>query len=273
MSKHVKKQNKKVGARAFYRQVNWAEWWDEFCFEITKNGSPKYKTVWAFAKVKGKNNQEASVIYQAIGPEPQNKKQLVVPWQGDWGLRREKGFWHDPDGSKFEILQAAIKQKADSLDTLKLLSVVPARLVDLYKNVLNKILAHYGGQPCLDSLDEEENYARATNLLRLIDRCRQGVSGSIDDLAKTLGLHPDAPESWTELAVISAEQGAKAALRGQEEGLKQGIGVGASYARTLTDMVHMCLQKQQAFDLPMPAELDEGTPKGTHAGQNGNSRG
>jgi hypothetical protein len=245
-----------VAARNWYRGIAWDEWWDEFCFSINKNGSMKYRTAWHFAKTKGKNNQEASWIYQSIGPapkrDPDSRKALIVPYQGDWYERREKGFWMDPDGTKLEVLKEAIKNKTESLETLRHLAVVPAKLIDLYQNVASKIIAHYGGQPCLPDLSEEENYKRAKNLLILVAKCQNGISGSIDDLAKCMGLHPGAPDKWAELAVLSAEQGAKAALAGQSQGLKQGIGVGASYVQTLTNMVHMTLQKSKAFDLPLP---------------------
>lgn len=259
MSRKVNKSKLKVrggAGRVFYKNVNWAEWWDEFCFSIEKNGEPKYRTAWAFAKAKGKNNQEASWIYQSIGPEPQkgDAKTLAVPHQGDWLLRREKGFWFDPDGSKKEILKAAIQQKADSLETLRQLAVVPAKMIDLYQNIANRILAHYNGAPMLPGMKEEENFRRAQNLLRLINACKNGVSDSIDDLAKCLGLHPGAPDKWADLAVISAEQGAKAALAGQQQGLKQGAEVTQAYVGTLTSMVHMALQKSKAFDLPLPED-------------------
>jgi hypothetical protein len=194
---------------------------------------------------------------------------LNVPWQGDWVERRSKGFWIDPDGSKTKVLREAIETKAENLETLKRLSVIPASFLDLYDNAVRKIVEHFGGQPLLPDLGEKENYHRAKAYLELIGRCRQGASAAIDDVAKCLGLHPDAPDRWTELAVLSAENGARAALRGQQQGLEQGAGVTAGYVSTLTNMVKMIVDKSASLDLPLPTGEEVVIAKNGTNGTNG----
>lgn len=250
-------------ARQYYKSLNWAELWDDFCFSIHPNGALKYKTAWSFAKAIGKTNKEASVIYQAIGPEatPGPHKVTPVPWQGDWHARREKGFWFDPEGDKLEVLKDAIKLKADSLDVLKQFTVVPAKLLAMYQEAAKKVIEHYSHQPLIEGLSEDENYKRATHMLRLLERCQAGISGSIDDLAKCLGLHPGAPDKWADLALISAENVTKAALAGQEHGMLQGGSIASDYVRTLTGMVGMVINKSKSFELPLPDTGEEANGK------------
>lgn len=274
MTKVKYKENAKR-ARLFYKSINWAEWWDEFLFTIKDNGSPKYPTAWSFAKAKGKNDFEQKVIYRAIGPEaqpPDKQIDLNCPWQGNWVQRRAKGFWVDQEGSKAEILRKAIEDKTDNLEILKQFTNVPVRFLTQYERIANQIVEHFGGRAVVSTLSSNNNLRRAKTLLYLLDRCRQGASRSIDDLAKCLGLHPDAPDKWADLAILSAEQAASAALRGQQQGLQQGGQVAAGYIGTVTKLVSMMVNKSQNYDLPLPEADSEDAEVPKH-GKNGTKNG
>jgi hypothetical protein len=244
-----------VKAKLFYKSCPWAEWWDEFLFTVKPNGAMRYTNAWSFARDKGKNEFERNVIYKAIGPEAQPaglKFDLDVPWQGDWAQRRSKGFWVDQEGSKAEILREAIKAKSDNLEILKQFTSVPVRFLTQYQRMMEQVVEHFGGQLLDPNLTAKENKRRANAMLYLLARCRTGASLAIDDLAKCLGLHPQAPEKWADLAILAAETASKAALKGQEQGMIQGTQVG--YLNTITRLVQMTVNKSKQFDLALPAE-------------------
>lgn len=255
-----KPKDQKIKARLFYKSINWAAWWDEFLFSIKENGSPRYPTAWSFAKKKGRTEFEQQVIYRAIGPESQpagTAFDLDVPHQGNWVERRAKGFWVDQEGSKAEILRNAIKEKADNLEILRQFTYVPQRFLTQYQRMAEQIVEHFGGQVVSSKLSEKDNFRRAKTLFFLLSRCQEGASSAIDDLAKCLGLHPGAPDKWADLAILSSETAAKAALKGQEQGMVQGGALATGQIATVTKLVSMIFNKAKTFDLPLPEQVDD----------------
>lgn len=158
--------NKEHSGYRFYASVkdelmNWWEEWDS----RTEQGGQKFRTLYQFAKYKGKSLMEQAYIMEMCGPEPvfdEGRSYLRVPWLGDWAARRQNSYWAPDDPEKVQVVAKAIKRKQQQQDAVRSSAAYLVQELAWYTRASEQVDAAYGGQLFLqqESGDSPANVAR-----------------------------------------------------------------------------------------------------------------
>lgn len=266
----------------YYKTIPWDEWWNEFSTGIDSQGHLKYKTVWSYIKAKVKDSKKRQYLYEMIGPMPDPPTNLRVPWLGDWQKRRASGFWALDDPRKMRQIQAAIKQKQDSLDAAKAVAPLTVQQMQRFTRLLEKVDEAFGGEPFLSSLppDHPKNQARFQAYVGCMKAATGMQNRAIELWFKAHGLDPSQPEQWLQMALVAGGQiGAAAALTGAKNSaqIAQAFQQQSS-VQSLSDLLPEGLtkfdlklaqymrEKAEMYDLKLPdiSEIAQPVSKKTH---------
>lgn len=150
-------RDKKSKDYKFYEQTTpkLPEWWEEFNTQLNEGGGYKYKNVFQFARAKGKNEKERDLIYEMIGPEPERKRNLKVPWLGDWKRRRVATYYTPCLPYNVKKLAKACREKLDNVEAIR--STAPYLVQELaqYSKLAEKINELFGEdeKPTMEKVD------------------------------------------------------------------------------------------------------------------------
>lgn len=248
----------------FYKLVRWDEWWDEFATATLSNGRLKYKTAWSFAKAKGgKSTQKRELIYEMIGPSPENPKdKWRVPWLGDWQKRRANCFWALDDPAKVNGIKRALKERQDALDAALAIAPLSVQQLQRWVRLTEKIDEAFNGEPFLKqySANHPQNVARFRAYMSMQKAAARQLEAASRLWLMAHGLNPSEPDKWLATAALAAGAGAAVGVR---------IGMGAgqppntiSASPTESDLLlaRSMRAKAQLFDLRLP-EVIQGESK------------
>lgn len=207
------------------------EWWDEFNSDTDKSGKPKYKNIRNFISTRTKNKEERHFLYLMIGPRPldeenTNSGKNIVPWLGDWYLRRKNGYWLEDNKLQVKQLSKAIKDNLNSSETVK--ASAPFLIQELMRinRLMGKLDELFGGNPFLmdENPSSKGNLIRFGTYTKMFNELFKAKKLIIHEVMRVMGINPHDPgqmHNMAQLAAVSGQIGASAALTGAMAGSYQ----------------------------------------------------
>lgn len=265
-------------AYEFYKSVNWPEWWEEFNGELDKNGYPRYRSVWAFIKVKTKEKKKQDWLYQMIGPKPEfdptKRVKLLVPWLGDWAEIRNNGLWSFEDPGKLKALAQAIKERQQTADAARSLAPLVFQELSRWARLEERLEQVFMGRPFLDDKApaHKDNLKRARNYFRLLGTVAENKRRWMREWCRIHGFDPEfIGHTMLDMAkmgmAVSGQVGAAAALTGAIAAGGQippqnltagGPAVGLPEGVTVMDAILAGIlnKKSEIYGMQLPESLD-----------------
>lgn len=258
----------KTKSSTWFAAIPWDEWQDEFNKSVAPNGGRKYKTAWAFAKAKTKDEKERKLIYEAIGPQPSVDPghKLRVHWLGDWQKERDESFWKKDD-KKLAQLQEAWDENVAVRQQLAKLMPYAKRMLNRFARVAEHIDEFYGEQILHEDLTDSQNAARIDQYLKLMERLTKLQRRAMNQYFLSLGIYPGDQDSWGRIAMVAlAGEAARQGLElsaGHVEGKRtqeqsaDGTIIEGGDLKWVVAATRMIKRKSEAYDLPLPPVDDE----------------
>ena len=242
-------QNKKSREYKFYYSclTKIPQWWDEWNTSLDeKTCTPKYRSVFQFAKAKGTNVWERDLIYEMIGPEP-NKAKLRVPWLGDWKRRRMSGFYTPVLNSSIKKLAIACRDQLEAVQAVKSTAPYLVHELGLYSKMSEEISTAFNGSLFETNREpyEYKNLGRAKAYITLQKSVTRMKLELLDKWCAVHGLNMEAPEQFVQLN----QQINVAQVHGGMDSMTQ------SDVETLR-LARMLKSHAETFNMPLPEKPD-----------------
>jgi hypothetical protein len=255
-SKKSKKSSSKKKEEAYVDSIDLRSWWEKFSTEINDNGTPKYKTVWAFIIARTKVQWQRDLLYWMLGPKVEDVDKAASPYkefdQFDWADKKEKGFWFS--STNIEKLSQNLSQKQHAMAKLAELGEVNLEFIGQIREIAKQIQREFGGQLFLPNAKFKENRLRVDLFMQLQKQVLDLAEQAQKMYGRTQGLDISALNQF--LAMFG--QG-----MGQSAGLGRMLGLMGSandsdnssekqYSKTLTALLEMSTTKAAELDIPLP---------------------
>lgn len=256
MAKTTKKQKSKAASSSreskYVDSIDFRSWWESFRFDINKNGTQKYKTVWQFITTRTKVGWQRDLLYWMLGPKVEGDP--ASPYskfeQFDWDDKLKKGVWYASDN--IEKLHRSLDAKHNAMSKLAELGGVNVDFIARLQNILATIDSEFGGRLQLPDLSRKANEARIDLYMKLNRQVLDMLREAQVMYGKTQGV---------DLVQLTQFIGMFGKGMGQVAGMGQILGLNTSDAVSEEDSKHkdafskildMVVTKSANYDLQLP---------------------
>lgn len=168
MSKSKTKTRKPVKSlQAYYDQIDFYSWWEQFSLSFQENGQHKYITVHSFIKAKTSDPKKREFLWWVLGPkegEPRNKEYAKYP-QFDWEHKRGNEFWCS--SKNIEDIKHAASHRMSSIDEIKAIGSFNLDGMGRVKRLLDQLDSEFAGRLQLPNFSVKENSIRLNEYLSI----------------------------------------------------------------------------------------------------------
>jgi hypothetical protein len=236
---------------AYFKAIDFAEWWDEFALAVLKNGSPKFKTIFQFVKTKAKSQKQKEFLWWILGPKVKENGQHPYSAydQWDWEEKRDKGFWFS--SQNIENLRAEVKRKHSSMEAIRTMGQINIDFIGQLIEVSNQLDREYLGQLTLPNLTAAQNEARINLYLSTKKQIQQMLNEAQLMYSKTQGVDVQRLESFLNVFGTRMADTLAGVSSDSEQGSRP------SMLRTAEQFTKMLAGKAENYDLSIPAKVEE----------------
>jgi hypothetical protein len=232
--------------RAFHRNVDWAEWWEEFYLAMTPEGTPKYKTHRAFARAKAANDLQRKFIVYLTGPE-KFEDEIPPSWKHwtpmDWEHRRDTGGWYSDQS--IAKLTSKIEAHNTALEALREVGYkFTMRSLIRFEKLAEQLDKEFRGRFFVDGLALSENMARAEKYMRLHAEILRLQERAQDLFARAHGINYSIDGFQTLLMGMK--------LTAQDNDPTQN-----RVGKVVNKIIEMTLSKSTTHDVPLPEAMEK----------------
>jgi hypothetical protein len=181
--------------KLFFRNINWAEWWEDWYTSLNEHGGYRYQKLRDFIRARAKSEEQRRFLFWYLGEEDEqdSHERSVYPFATcpqDWLRRRaQSGYLSETNLIKFG---AEIRRRMGALAALKEVGdrVILNSLARAEK-MAQQLDEEMGGRLFLPQLSAEGNAARAQLYLGLHGKLLNHKKQAQDMYARAHGVNFD----------------------------------------------------------------------------------
>lgn len=237
-----------VDMAVFFRQTDWAAWWEEFYLSVNTDGRALYRTIIQFAKAKRESQDQEDFLRWYLGP-PADKdpKYTFVDKPVDWAKRRDEGGWFSK--ANLKTAAAELSRRFGVLDKMQLVGEkFGTQFLERAAALAQRWDEETRGSFFVNGLSIQQNENRAKMLLDMHMKIQNYYDNAQRSYFLSLGVNLEDISGLVTLMTAAAQQKALTA----EDGQPQSRGETA-----LRAFVELTMSKAARYQLPMPPEIED----------------